>query len=108
MSTSTLAIKHDPSSEPVADAPAESPPPPSSKAKAQDPLWLLRLYKLFTTLGLGFINPIIRLCRGESSRQQLQELWQMLGIPLVAIAVFLFAWSQLSTRVQTSLGQIPG
>jgi nitrate/nitrite transport system permease protein len=107
MSTSTLALKHEPRSEPV--APPELPPPsPPSKAKAQDPLWLLRACKLFTAVGLGFINPIVRLCRGESPRQQLQELWGSLGIPLVAIAVFLFAWSQVSTRIQTSLGQIPG
>jgi nitrate/nitrite transport system permease protein len=96
MSASTLAIKHD------------TPPSPPPKPKVQDPLWLLRSYKLFTAIGLGFINPVIRLCRGESSRPQLQELWRLLGIPLVAIAVFLFAWSQLSARIQTSLGQIPG
>jgi nitrate/nitrite transport system permease protein len=109
MSTSTLAIKHDPQPEPVASAQPELPPPSApSKATTQDPLWLLRSYNLFTAIGLGFINPIVRLCRGESPRQQLQELWRLLGIPLVAIAVFLFAWSQVSTRIQTSLGQIPG
>ncbi|MET0535217.1 MAG: ABC transporter permease [Steroidobacter sp.] len=66
------------------------------------------MYRLFTTVGLGFINPIIRLCRGGNPRLQLQELWRLLGIPLVAIAVFLLAWSQISSRIQTSLGQIPG
>jgi nitrate/nitrite transport system permease protein len=107
MSTSTLAIKHDPQAETVVSAAIEPPPPPS-KPKVQDPLWLLRACKFFSTVGLGFVNPIIRLCRGESSRPQLQELWRSLGIPLVAIAVFLFAWSQVSSRIQTSLGQIPG
>jgi nitrate/nitrite transport system permease protein len=106
---SSMAIKQAPAPEPVASAAPELPPPPQpSKAKAHDPLWLLRVYKLFTAIGLGFINPMIRLGRGESPRQQMQELWRLLGIPLVAIAVFLFAWSQLSTRIQTSLGQIPG
>src|SRR5688572_21237307 len=107
MSTSTLAIKHEPQPEPAVSAAAEPPSPPS-KPKTQDPMWLLRTYKLFTAIGLGFVNPIIRLCRGENSRQQLQELWGLLGIPLVAIAVFLFAWSQVSSRIETSLGQIPG
>ena len=32
----------------------------------------------------------------------------MLGVPLVAIAVFLLLWSQVSQGIQTSLGQIPG
>jgi nitrate/nitrite transport system permease protein len=108
MSTSTLAIKQAPPPEPAASAAPELPPPAPSKPKAHDPLWLLRAYKLFTAIGLGFINPIVRLCRGENPRQQFQELWRLLGIPLVAISVFLFAWSQLSTRIQTSLGQIPG
>src|SRR5262245_32466393 len=31
-----------------------------------------------------------------------------LGIPLLAVAVFLLAWSRLSAGIQTSLGQIPG
>jgi nitrate/nitrite transport system permease protein len=108
MSTSTLAIKQEPPLEPAASAAPELPPPAPSEPKAQDPLWLVRVLKLFTAIGLGFINPIIRLFRGENPRLQLQELWRLLGIPLVAIAVFLFAWSQLSTRIQTSLGQIPG
>lgn len=34
--------------------------------------------------------------------------WGALGVPLVAIAIFLFAWSRLSAGIETSLGQIPG
>jgi nitrate/nitrite transport system permease protein len=36
------------------------------------------------------------------------SLWRNVGIPLIAIAIFLFAWSRLSAGIQTSLGQIPG
>jgi len=35
-------------------------------------------------------------------------LWKLLGVPLAAMAVFLFAWSQLSAGIETSLGRIPG
>ena len=38
----------------------------------------------------------------------LRELWQSLGVPAVSIAIFMFAWSQASSRIETSLGQIPG
>ncbi|GFE87949.1 ABC transporter permease [Steroidobacter agaridevorans] len=38
----------------------------------------------------------------------LEHLWRQLGIPMLAMAVFLFAWSQAASRIQTSLGQIPG
>ena len=45
-----------------------------------------------------------------SARQRswLPKLWQQAGIPMLAMAVFLFAWSQVASRIQTSLGQIPG
>ena len=38
----------------------------------------------------------------------LRDLWQSLGVPAVSIAIFMFAWSQVSSRIETSLGQIPG
>src|SRR5690606_25400221 len=107
MSTSSLAVaREQPSSAASEQTPAALPPP--EPAKAREPIWLQRLLRLLATIGLGFINPVIRLCRGEQPRQQLRELWRQAGIPLLAIAVFLFAWSQASSRIQTSLGQIPG
>jgi nitrate/nitrite transport system permease protein len=80
MSTSTLAIAREQTSPAPAPSMPEavSPPAPPAKLKAKNPKWLMR------------------------------ELWQQLGIPLLAIAVFLFAWSQAASRIQTSLGQIPG
>ena len=108
MSTSTLAIAREQTSSAAAPTAPEAAPLPPPKPKAQEPLWLQRLLRLFATIGLGFINPIVRLCRGENPQQQLRELWRQAGIPLLAIAVFLFAWSQVSSRIQTSLGQIPG
>ena len=38
----------------------------------------------------------------------LAQLWRNLGIPLLAIALFLIVWSRISVGIQTSLGQIPG
>jgi nitrate/nitrite transport system permease protein len=35
-------------------------------------------------------------------------LWRALGVPLLAIAVFLLLWSQTASRIETSLGRIPG
>lgn len=35
-------------------------------------------------------------------------LWRTVGVPIVAIAIFLVLWSRLSAGIQTSLGQIPG
>lgn len=105
------------SSQPVlamtpADAAVDSTPVvPLQAANAPEsptPIWLERLLGFLAAIGLGFINPVIRLCRGDEPRTQLRELWRLIGIPLVAIAIFLFGWSQVSSRIQTSLGQIPG
>jgi nitrate/nitrite transport system permease protein len=42
------------------------------------------------------------------SRARFLGLWRSLGVPALAVAVFLLAWSQIAGRVHTSLGQIPG
>lgn len=66
------------------------------------------LFGLLNMIGLSFLTPIIRLARGDAPRVQLKELWRLLGVPLLAVLVFLFLWSRLSINIVTSLGQIPG
>jgi nitrate/nitrite transport system permease protein len=36
------------------------------------------------------------------------QLWRNIGVPGVAILIFLFLWSRLSAGIETSLGHIPG
>ncbi|HEY5806831.1 MAG TPA: ABC transporter permease [Povalibacter sp.] len=91
---------------PIADVSAL--PPAANAPRVRKPVSLDRLFNVFSTVGLGFLNPLIRLCRGENPAAQGRELWQLLGVPLLAIAVFLFAWSQVSRTIETSLGKIPG
>lgn len=62
----------------------------------------------FRVLGLSWITPLLRIVAGDSPRAHLRDIWRMLGVPLLAIAVFLIAWGVLAPRVQTSLGAIPG
>ncbi|WP_291722707.1 ABC transporter permease [Magnetospirillum sp. 64-120] len=59
-------------------------------------------------VGLGWVSPLIHLIAGDSPRQQAQELWRQLGIPLLSIGLFLLAWAALAPKVHTSLGAIPG
>jgi len=59
-------------------------------------------------LGLGWFVPIVRMAVGENRREQIRELWRLLGIPLLAILVFVAAWAQLAPRIDTSLGAVPG
>jgi nitrate/nitrite transport system permease protein len=67
-----------------------------------------RLYGVLNVSGLGFLVPLLRMLRGESARIQLMQLWKLAGVPVVAMALFLFGWSQMSSHIVTSLGQIPG
>jgi len=59
-------------------------------------------------IGLGWITPLIRLANGEDPAAQGKALWQGLGVPLMAIIVFLGLWANLAPKVNTSLGNIPG
>jgi nitrate/nitrite transport system permease protein len=83
-------------------------PPAANAPVVRKPLSLDRLFGIFAVIGIGFLSPLIRLARGESPRAQVKELWQLLGVPLLAMIVFLFLWSRLSEGIETSLGQIPG
>ena len=93
-----------PSSQPSTAANAATLSAPASKK----PLNLEPMFNVLNMIGLSFVTPIVRLCRGENPRAQARDLWQLLGIPLVAIAVFVFAWSRASHVIETSLGKIPG
>jgi nitrate/nitrite transport system permease protein len=92
----------------VAGATSASLPPAANAPRVRKPFHLERLYAVLETIGLAFLVPLIRLCRGELPRAQLAALWRLLGVPLVAIGLFLLAWSQTAPRIDTSLGQIPG
>lgn len=59
-------------------------------------------------LALGWLTPVLRIAAGEDPRHQLRELWRGLGLPLLGVAIFLFAWAQSAPLVQTSLGAVPG
>jgi nitrate/nitrite transport system permease protein len=59
-------------------------------------------------IGLGWLMPIARMFSGKDSGEQIKELWQQLGIPVLAIAVFIALWAEFAPRVDTSLGVIPG
>lgn len=62
----------------------------------------------FQVLGLAWLTPIFRAIAGDNPKAQMSEIWRLLGVPLLAICIFLVAWGTLAPRVQTSLGAIPG
>lgn len=62
----------------------------------------------FQVLGLAWLTPILRAAAGDNPKAQVSEIWRLLGVPLLAIFLFLGAWGILAPKVQTSLGAIPG
>jgi nitrate/nitrite transport system permease protein len=88
-------------------------PIPDVKASAAErrELWHARINRsagFLELVGIGFLVPLMRMAAGDSIKRQSRELWQQLGVPLVAIALFLGAWAYLAPKVQTSLGALPG
>lgn len=62
----------------------------------------------FQVFGLAWMTPILKAVAGDNPKAQVSEIWRLLGVPLLAIGVFLVAWGTLAPKVQTSLGAIPG
>ncbi len=62
----------------------------------------------FQVFGLAWLTPILKAVAGDNPKAQGREIWQLLGVPLCAIAGFLLLWGWLAPQVQTSLGAIPG
>ncbi|WP_435259830.1 ABC transporter permease [Thioclava sp. FR2] len=59
-------------------------------------------------LGLPFVTPILKIAAGDPPKAHLKDIWRLLGVPVLSIAIFITAWAQLAPLVQTSLGAIPG
>ncbi|NUB45716.1 ABC transporter permease [Fertoebacter nigrum] len=67
-----------------------------------------RLDGWLRVLGLPWVTPILKALAGDNPRAQMKDIWRLLGVPLLAIGVFLLLWGVLAPRVQTSLGAVPG
>jgi nitrate/nitrite transport system permease protein len=98
----------------AAPPPVAPPVKPTSASAASAPRFprvntaVDAVIRVLSFIGLGFLKPIVAMTRGEDPRVHMRQLWLDLGAPVVAIAAFLFLWSQVSQGIQTSLGQIPG
>lgn len=64
--------------------------------------------KWFQVLGLAWLTPVLKAAAGDNPKAQYSEIWRLLGVPLLAIGLFIGAWAVLAPTVQTSLGAIPG
>ncbi len=67
-----------------------------------------QLIKFFNITGLTWFVPLIKIAAGENLTQQLRQLFLIMGVPIIAFILFLGAWSVAASKVNTSLGAIPG
>ncbi|EMR12364.1 ABC transporter permease [Methylophaga lonarensis MPL] len=58
--------------------------------------------------GMTWFVPVVRMLAGEAPLKQAQLLVQMIGLPLLAMLIFLMLWHIGAAKVITSLGQVPG
>ncbi|WP_347985848.1 ABC transporter permease [Methylomonas sp. AM2-LC] len=67
-----------------------------------------KLIKFFNITGLIWFVPLLKIAAGENPKQQLRQLWLIMGLPIIAFMLFLGFWSVSASGVNTSLGAIPG
>ncbi|MGE3579459.1 MAG: ABC transporter permease [Vicinamibacterales bacterium] len=67
-----------------------------------------RLIALMSVVGFNVGTPELQSRRRADRQAMLAAAGRSVVMPLIAIAVFLFAWSRLSAGVETTLGRIPG
>ena len=67
-----------------------------------------RVIRGFEMAGFDLIVPVLRLLFGEEPKAQLLQLLRTVGLPALAFAIFLLAWSTAAARIETSIGAVPG
>jgi nitrate/nitrite transport system permease protein len=69
---------------------------------------IARANPYLAVLGVGWLVPLLKMASGDSPSTQLRELWRELGVPVLAIVLFLAVWAGMAARIETSLGALPG
>jgi len=67
-----------------------------------------KIINFLETIGFSWAVPVVKLAAGENPKEQGNELFQLLGLPLIAIMLFLALWGATAAQVKTSLGTLPG
>lgn len=57
--------------------------------------------------GLTIFVPLIKMSMKDEPGKQLIELIKLIGLPVIALVIFFSLWDFASTRIQTSVGQLP-
>ena len=58
--------------------------------------------------GVTWLSPFFRLIAWDNPVEQLKAIASSLGIPVISFLIFLFLWNISASRIETSLGAVPG
>ncbi|OUR72978.1 nitrate ABC transporter permease [Methylophaga sp. 41_12_T18] len=67
-----------------------------------------KIIAFFEVTGLTWFIPLVKLLTNDNPQLQAQTLFKMVGIPMLAIIIFIGLWHVGAAKVDTSLGQLPG
>ncbi len=67
-----------------------------------------KIIQIIETAGFQWLIPAVRLVSGESPREQLIDLFKFIGLPVIALGIFLLMWGGVAAQIKTSLGTLPG
>jgi nitrate/nitrite transport system permease protein len=67
-----------------------------------------QIIKFLNITGLTWFVPLVKIAAGENPAQQIRQLWLIMGVPVIAFIIFLGLWGFSASKVNTSLGAIPG
>ncbi len=66
------------------------------------------LIKTCENVGLNWFVPFLRLAKRENPNEQFRQILLNIGVPILAVLVFLGAWSYVAKNVKVNFGDIPG
>lgn len=66
------------------------------------------LIKTCENAGLTWAVPFLRLARRENPNEQFRQILLNIGVPILAVFLFLGSWSWVAANVKVSFGSVPG
>jgi nitrate/nitrite transport system permease protein len=66
------------------------------------------LIKTCESFGLNWFVPFLRLAKRDNPNEQFRQILLNIGVPFLAVLVFLGAWSWTAANVEVSFGSLPG
>lgn len=61
-----------------------------------------KIINIIRWIGLGFLEPIIRLASGEDPKKNVTEILKKIVLPVVGVLLFIVAWSSFSNKLQNT------